>query len=369
MRSAYGISDPGPGDQPLSARGYRHSVVPGSPRPTAPAVADVTGADGVYRDPLWRVSVELSDLERELLRRWWVRRLGFVAHAGAAAIATTQSYTRLEHSLGLLALTAYFAPGDATARAAALLHDVGHLPLSHTFEGVVGLDHHELGEQRIADLAELLTAHGVDTDEVIAVDTGERESVLRGGSGALKLDHLESLVRSGRAHGRTRQAPPDTLTRLEVVDGAVSTDLATGHYLAELVAGEARWLCSTINAVPSGVVRHLAGTLLTDASAARRAEIAAMTDDEFWVLLLSEPSTTQVARALRRDPTWDTCDVDDRVGDGITYAVPHLYLDMPLVDGRPLPATHPAFDELPGMPWSRRILPPPGINLPTADSP
>lgn len=328
----------------------------------APAVADVVGAGGVYRDPLWRVIVELSDLEQELLRSWWVRRLGFVAHAGAAAIATTQSYTRLEHSLGLLALTAYYAPDDATARASALLHDVGHLPLSHTFEGVAGLDHHELGGERIGELAGLLAAHGLDADEVIAVDSGSRESVLRGSAGTLKLDHLESLVRSGRAHGRTRQAPPDTLARLEIVDGAVSTDPDTGYYLAELVAGEALWLCSTINIVPSGVVRYLASIVLDDASPARRAEVAAMTDDEFWVLLLSTPATVDVARALRRDPVWPTCGLDDRVGHGLTYTVPHLYLDMPLVDGRPLPGTHPAFGELPAMPWGRRILPPPGVS-------
>ncbi|MDA3645466.1 HD domain-containing protein [Saccharopolyspora indica] len=329
----------------------------------APAVADVLGAGGVYRDPLWRVTVELSDLERELLRSWWVRRLGFVAHAGAASIAVTQSYTRLEHSLGLLALTARFAPDDATARAAALLHDVGHLPLSHTFEGVAGLDHHQLGAQRIGELAGVLAAHGVDPDEVIAVDTGSRASVLRGGSGALKLDHLESLVRSGRAHGRTRQPPPQTLARLEVVDGAVSTDSDTGQYLAELVAGEARWLCSTVNAVPSGVVRHLATAVLADACPARRGEIAAMTDDEFWALLLTDPATAPAARALRRDPAWPTRELDAADGEGIAYTVAGLYLDMPLVEGRPLAATHPAFAELPAMPWGCRILPPPGAAL------
>ncbi|GAA2097704.1 HD domain-containing protein [Streptomyces albiaxialis] len=333
----------------------------------APAIADVLGTDGVFRDPMWRVTVELSGLERELLGTWWVRRLGFVAHAGAASMAATQSYTRLEHSLGLLALTAHFAPGDAVARAAALLHDVGHLPLSHTFEGVAGLDHHRIGARRVGDLAGLLAAHGVDADEVVAVDEGRRPSVLRGGPGALKLDHLESLVRSGRAHGRTRQAPPETLAQLEVVEGAVSTGPETGEYLAELVAGEARWLSSTVNAVPCGVVRHLAALLLADASPERRDEIAAMTDDEFWALLLTDPATARATRALRRSPAWPVREAgpgDDQ--EGILFTVRRRYLDMPLVDGRPLPATHPAFAELPPLPWSCRILPPPesGLALP-----
>src|SRR5690625_1373094 len=97
-----------------------------------PDAADTLGIGGSWFDPLWRVPVELSPLERALLDSWPVRRLGMVAHAGAAALTTTQTYSRLEHSLGVLALVAHFAPQDALARATALLHDVGHLPFSHT---------------------------------------------------------------------------------------------------------------------------------------------------------------------------------------------------------------------------------------------
>ena len=83
-------------------------------------VADVLGIGGVYRDPLWRVTVELTALERELLRCWWVRRLAFVAQAGAAVITTVQTYSRLEHSLGVLGLVSHFDPDDHCTRAAAL---------------------------------------------------------------------------------------------------------------------------------------------------------------------------------------------------------------------------------------------------------
>jgi len=111
---------------------------------------DVLGTEGSYVDPLWRITVELTPLERDLLRSWWVRRLGFIAHAGAAVISTNQSYSRLEHSLGLLSLVAHFTPDDRVARAAALVHDIGHLPFSHTFEGVDGLNHHALGAELVA---------------------------------------------------------------------------------------------------------------------------------------------------------------------------------------------------------------------------
>jgi uncharacterized protein len=45
----------------------------------------------------------------------------------------------------VLSPTARLAPDNVDLRLAALLHDIGHLPLSHTLEGLSGLDHHELG--------------------------------------------------------------------------------------------------------------------------------------------------------------------------------------------------------------------------------
>src|SRR5690625_4923790 len=137
-----------------------------------PDAADTLGIGGSWFDPLWRVPVELSPLERARLDSWPVRRLGMVAHAGAAALTTTQTYSRLEHSLGVLALVARFAPQDARARATALLHDVGHLPFSHTLEGIDGLDHHDLGHARIRSMSQLLARHGIDAEDVIAVDDG-----------------------------------------------------------------------------------------------------------------------------------------------------------------------------------------------------
>ncbi|WP_432504826.1 HD domain-containing protein [Kineococcus arenarius] len=86
--------------------------------------ADTLGLGGTCTDPVRKVTVTLTALERDLLRSWWVRRLQFIAHAGAAAMVTTQNYSRLEHSLGVLALVSHFHPGDVLTRAGALLHDI-----------------------------------------------------------------------------------------------------------------------------------------------------------------------------------------------------------------------------------------------------
>lgn len=299
-------------------------------------VADVLGEDGTYQDPLWRILVELTDLKRALLRCWPVRRLAFIAHAG---------------------------PGDHLARAAALLHDVGHLPLSHTVEGVAGLDHHDLGAARVRELAPLLASHGVDVEDVLDVVSGRRTSVLSGAPGIVKLDHLDSWMRSGRAHGRTRQPPPATLARLDVVDGCISTDAATAGYLVELMIGEAHLHTSAVDVVPTAVVRHLAGVLLDDAPAGRVAEVAAMSDEEFWVLLMTDPATAGTTRALRADPAaWrvtGSAGVEDGSA-GIPFTLRRLYLDLPLVDGAPMPPDHPALAALaalPSVPWHCTVVP------------
>lgn len=324
---------------------------------------DTLGTTGVFRDPMWRVSVALTPLEQDLLRCWWVRRLGFIAHAGAAAITTTQSYSRLEHSLGLLTLVAHFDPSDRVARAAALLHDIGHLPFSHTFEGVAGLDHHRIGADRIKELGPVLRSHGVEASAVTDVEGGRRPSVLHGPAGALTLDHLESFVRSARSHGRTREPPPATLARLRVADGAVGTDAKTGAYLVDLIIDEARSQSSAPNVVATGLMRHLATQALADLPHAGLMRVAAMTDDEFWAMLLRNPRTATLAEEFRRDPAaWTVTDcptnqagaseaVDPRA---ITYAVTRQYLDLPVVDGKLISVDPAAADRLPRSPrrWS-----------------
>jgi hypothetical protein len=305
------------------------------------AVAGILGRDSWYRDPLWSVEFRLTPLERRLLRSWSVRRLQFIAHAGAAVVTTHQTYSRLEHSLGLLSLVAHFAPDDEAARVAALLHDVGHLPFSHTFEGVAGLDHHKLGVRRIWELAPVLAEHGVRVADVLAIEDGA-PSVLRGRPGALKLDHLESFVRSGRAHARLREPAPATLARLRLADGEVHTDQDTARYLAELAVGEAEYLCSWENVVATAVVRGLATILLTDQD-----DIAELTDDELWARLLADPRTRTDAQLLRRDPLgWEVHAADHP--DGYPYQLRALYLDTACVAGEPvgLPA-----HQLPELPW------------------
>ncbi|MFJ3383149.1 MULTISPECIES: HD domain-containing protein [unclassified Curtobacterium] len=298
---------------------------------------DTLGIDGVWFDPLWRIEVRLTPLERRLLGTWPVRRLAFVAHAGAASITTTQTYTRLEHSLGVLALVAHFAPADDLARVTGLLHDVGHLPFSHTLEGLGGLDHHTLGRTAVRGLGDLLRAGGIDPEDVIATDDGSLPSPLTPRAGGLKLDHLDSFVRSGQAHGRTTVPPDVLLRRLRLVDGTVDTDRETAGTIVELAVREARAQRSAANIVPVVVLRSLVARAL-EVRALTPEALAATTDDELWSALLAEPGTAATARELRRHPEhWTLVDGTSEVSaDALAHVLRRTYLDLPTVDGAPI---------------------------------
>lgn len=135
-----------------------------------------------------------------------------------------------------------------------------------------------------------------------------------------------------------------------------------------MVAAEARLHTAPLNVVATAVVRHLAGVVLADVLPARVREVAEMTDDEFWALLLADPRTARTTRRLRRDPgAWRIAEPGDNSGDGpgeraaattgFPFTMSRLYLDLPLVNGRPVDTHHPALTGLPRMPWACSVVP------------
>lgn len=91
----------------------------------------------------------------EVQRLWGVRQTGF-----AHLVFPGANHTRLEHSLGAFwvaeQMTGHLALGAGPARrvtVGALLHDIGHAPFSHTFDGpmveVLGHGHETLSRRRI----------------------------------------------------------------------------------------------------------------------------------------------------------------------------------------------------------------------------
>jgi HD superfamily phosphohydrolase len=327
-----------------------------------PAPTNVVGLTGVFIDPLWRISVCLSPVEVDLLRTAPLRRLHFVAHGGASTLSTLQSYSRLEHTLGVLALAAHFRPQDDLLRVAALLHDIGHLPLSHTCEGVCGLDHHAIGLELLqaGPIHPVLDKHGISPEAVTAVLGGQPPSPLISRPGVLNLDHLDSYVRSGRAAGRLDTDPAMLLDQLDLNDTAVSTDRETAASLVELICAEARLHTSWDNVGPVSVIRRLASQLL-DSTPLAPAQFARMTDHQLWSALESCANTRAEATMIRYELHRLKVMAGGAPGDrsGWDFSLRKIYRSAPLVEGQQIEVAAPELvaelDALSSLPTRFRV--------------
>ncbi|HEY0929308.1 MAG TPA: HD domain-containing protein [Gemmatimonas sp.] len=174
----------------------------------------------ILRDPLWN-NIRLDDLALDLLETPVLQRLRYVRQLGLAFLVYPgATHSRFEHALGAwhlagLALRLLEERGalegipvreQQIARAAALLHDVGHYPFSHALEEIGVTDHEEVARPLITDgeIGTILRTHlGDDAPaKVFALIEGRSESALQGLiSGSIDLDKIEYLKRDATMCG------------------------------------------------------------------------------------------------------------------------------------------------------------------------
>ncbi len=197
----------------------------------APELMPLAAAEATFRSD--DVITFDDPFVNELLSTAPLRRLSKIGFLGAIDLIRHGSgrsphrrrHNRLEHTIGVARLADTYAseaglPDDRRRLllAAALLHDVGHGPLSHTLEPVFveafGVDHHSAtrrivrGETRLGrDVREALRAARLDPDEVLAMIDGHH-----GGpdaflfAGPINFDTLDGISRC-RAFMHPRTAP------------------------------------------------------------------------------------------------------------------------------------------------------------------
>ena len=198
-------------------------------------------------------SVRLDGVFLSLVEAPELQRLHSIHQLGLAYLVYPgANHTRFEHSLGTYAVAGRICtalqldPKEAElVKCAALLHDVGHLPYSHTFEVVLhdrfGIDHAEIsrrlirGEETVLSEAEerilgdyktinaVLEAHDIEPEDVARLlefshDQAGLQSTLPGGeegqaffnerrylsqivSGTIDADQLDYLVRDSHYTG------------------------------------------------------------------------------------------------------------------------------------------------------------------------
>jgi HD superfamily phosphohydrolase len=181
----------------------------------------------------------MAGLNQRLLDSAELQRLGHIKQLGLANLVFPgANHTRLEHSLGAfhiadrLASEQDLGDGDrARLTAAALLHDVGHGPFSHTMEGAVfselGFDHVEHSRRIIRGEVEALPAddreelgHPAPVNELIeaeGLDPASVASLLEGGKGPTIFDFTPE--------GNRGEGPePGVRPLRQIIHGVVDVD-------------------------------------------------------------------------------------------------------------------------------------------------
>ncbi|OWA33651.1 hypothetical protein B9G55_20095 [Saccharibacillus sp. O16] len=299
------------------------------------------------RDPLWGTVVTPSANEVKLLRSRTLRRLHEVNHAGPAALHTQHTSTRLQHTLGVFALIAHFAPNWPELRAAALLHDAGHGPFSHALEGIEGFNHYLRAQEVLASEDVQQALEGLNRGEVVDLIQGDLASLLRNREGVLHADHLDSWVRSAAAFGILPFPAPELLRGFRLSGPHLEADADAAALMLRLILHEARYHASAENIGPVAVLRALTQRLI-GADGLPPAELGGLTDGELLALLRRHPATAEeTGRLLYRPHELHVVRAGEAApDDAYRYSLNKLYLSLPRIQGGLDAAQLPGYAQL-----------------------
>jgi uncharacterized protein len=299
------------------------------------------GDDGELWEPVWRLRTPLLPVERHLLASPPLRRLHFLHLSGPAYLHTHHTYSRLQLTLGVFALIAHLCPDDVYLRVAALLHDVGHAPFSHTLEHLAGVDHHHWTRERVSapPIVDILHTYHLEPEHVLAYIAGYPANLLRNDTGIIHVDHLDAWVRNAHVVGALSISAPEILRQLRVRASFLEMNAATALLILQLVLREARLHCSAASLGTQTILMHLVQRLL-DAEVLTVARLADMTDGMLEHLLLTTPTTADEAWRLWYQPDQLVVQPlrDEPPPGAHLVPVEKLYVSQPLVGGQP--ATH-----------------------------
>lgn len=283
------------------------------------------------RDPIHGF-IRADALETALVDSLPLQRLRTIHQLGLASLIFPGAvHSRFSHVLGTMHLAGRLydalagksngaledhprAPTRRLVRVAALLHDIGHAPFSHTAEELFDepIDHEEMTRRLLAtdEIAEIFARHGdgLEPAAVAALLAGEGEPLLgQIVSGELDVDKMDYLLRDSLFCG-VRYGSYDLERLLDTVEplaapdsGEVGIGVAEGgvHALEALVL--ARYYMFTqvyFNVVGKALELHFNRWLQEDRILWPSRPTEFLEHDDVTVTLLMRRSTSRHARAV-----------------------------------------------------------------------
>lgn len=169
---------------------------------------------GFIKDPIYGY-IKISKSEKSIIDTRIFQRLRRIRQlAGSEYVYPAANHTRFEHSLGVMYLAGFFGENSMVElseedrkllRIAALLHDIGHGPFSHVYEGLLikyrGKTHEDMTKWIIecSTLSDVLKSFSYDVKKVAALAVGEPmgdkpylSQLIRG---PVDIDKMDFIVR------------------------------------------------------------------------------------------------------------------------------------------------------------------------------
>ncbi|GAA0381760.1 HD domain-containing protein [Bacillus horti] len=286
-------------------------------------------------EPLYP-SVEWLPWEEALFHSKYLRRLKHLAHFGVGSLLSPVVHSRFEHTVGVWKLAAIFFPDDLMLRAAAILHDVGHLPFSHSVEKTLGFNHHDLTEEYIKspEIETILARASLSSDDII--DYLNAETPLTGTNEVMGIDHLDSFFRDTYMFGGITEIPRQVLERIYCTPRGIETDLETGMYLLELVLQDHQtFLSPELLAADRLLAEAIKEHFLVSKDS--KAKFPFLTDDDLLIELKKSPApkTRNIIELLTKRP-FDMEINNEITGKGIPFGIRKIYSKTPLIEGKVL---------------------------------
>ncbi len=155
------------------------------------------------RDPV-HGDIDLSEAERAVVDTPEMQRLRRIKQLSFCSLVYPgANHTRFEHSLGTMHLAGRIARKlgieEAPIRLAGLIHDVGHLPFSHSLESVFGVDHEDNLEAVLkGGLGDVITQN-FDKNRILKLAKGDGQGKIV--SSQIDADRMDYLLRDAHYTG------------------------------------------------------------------------------------------------------------------------------------------------------------------------